>query len=154
MRAAKFIVRREGNANNKYFASNFFFQMIHAGNTVSGPWFTNDQCCKTIARGTMDAGINNVIYMECHSGPKMANSTCGNTIVAGTTDWGSTVYTHMQKPKQLSLTMTQFAPVFSSKLLHCKARAHVVKSLKRTRPEDSGVPHKNLTLLHVYRVKN
>ena len=26
----------------------------------------------------MDAGINNVIYMELHSGPKMANSTCGN----------------------------------------------------------------------------
>jgi len=32
----------------------------------------------------MDAGINNVIYMELHSGPKMANSTCGKTIVAGT----------------------------------------------------------------------
>jgi hypothetical protein len=26
----------------------------------------------------MDAGINNVIYMELHSGPKMANGTCGN----------------------------------------------------------------------------
>jgi len=40
----------------------------------------------------MDAGINNVIYMELHSGPKMANSTCGKTIVAGTIDRGSTVY--------------------------------------------------------------
>ena len=40
----------------------------------------------------MDAGINNVIYMELHSGPKMANSTCGKTIVAGTIDRGSTVH--------------------------------------------------------------
>jgi hypothetical protein len=41
---------------------------------------------KTIVQGTMDAGINNVIYMELHSGPKMANSTCGKTIVVGTID--------------------------------------------------------------------
>ena len=40
----------------------------------------------------MDAGINNVIYMELHSGPKMANSICGKTIVAGMIDRGSTVY--------------------------------------------------------------
>jgi len=39
----------------------------------------------------MDAGINNVIYMELHLGPKMVNGTCGKTIVAGTTDRGSTV---------------------------------------------------------------
>ena len=39
----------------------------------------------------MDAGINNVIYMELNSGPKIANSTCGKTIVAGTIDRGSTV---------------------------------------------------------------
>jgi hypothetical protein len=71
MKAAKFIVQSQGNANNKYFASNFF---------------SNDQCGKTIVRGTMDAGINNVIYMELHSGPKMANGTCGKTIVAGTID--------------------------------------------------------------------
>jgi hypothetical protein len=45
-----------------------------------------------IVRGTMDAGINNVIYMELHSGPKMANGTCGKTIVVGTIDRGSTVY--------------------------------------------------------------
>jgi hypothetical protein len=32
----RFIVQREGNANNKYFAS-FFFQMIHGGNAASGP---------------------------------------------------------------------------------------------------------------------
>ena len=42
--------------------------------------------------GTMDAGINNVIYMELYSGPKMANGTCGKTIVAGTIDRGSTVF--------------------------------------------------------------
>jgi hypothetical protein len=39
----------------------------------------------------MDAGINNVIYMELHSGPKMVNGTCRKTIVAGTIDGGSTV---------------------------------------------------------------
>jgi hypothetical protein len=39
----------------------------------------------------MDAGINNVIYMELRSGPKMANGTCEKTIVAGTIDRGSTV---------------------------------------------------------------
>jgi len=39
----------------------------------------------------MDAGINNVIYVELHLGPKMANGTCGKTIVAGTIDRGSTV---------------------------------------------------------------
>jgi len=40
----------------------------------------------------MDAGINNVTYMELHSGPKMVNSTCGKTIVAATIDRGSTVF--------------------------------------------------------------
>ena len=39
----------------------------------------------------MDAGINNVIYMELNSGPKIANNTCGKTIVAGMIDRGSTV---------------------------------------------------------------
>jgi hypothetical protein len=65
--------------------------MIHAGNAASGPWFTNDLCGKTMVWGTMDAGINNVIYVELHSGPKMANGTRGKTIVAGTIDRGSTV---------------------------------------------------------------
>jgi len=40
----------------------------------------------------MDAGINNVIYMELYSGPKMANGRCGKTIDMGTIDRGSTVY--------------------------------------------------------------
>ena len=39
----------------------------------------------------MDAGINNVIYMELHSGPKMANGTGEKTIVGETIDRGSTV---------------------------------------------------------------
>jgi hypothetical protein len=39
----------------------------------------------------MDAGINNVVYMELHSGPKMAKGTCGETIVEGTIDRGFTV---------------------------------------------------------------
>jgi len=39
----------------------------------------------------MDAGINNVIYMELHSGTKMANGTCGKTIAAGMIDRDSTV---------------------------------------------------------------
>jgi hypothetical protein len=39
----------------------------------------------------MDAGINNVIYMELYSGPKMANGICGKTIDTGTIDRGSTV---------------------------------------------------------------
>jgi hypothetical protein len=45
-----------------------------------------------IVWGTMDVGLNNVIYMELHSGPKIANGTCGKTIVAGMIDRGSTVY--------------------------------------------------------------
>jgi len=58
---------------------------------VSGRRFTYDECGKTIVRGTMDAGINNVIYMELYSGPKMANGRCGKTIDTGTIDRGSTV---------------------------------------------------------------
>ena len=55
----------------------------------------------------MDAGINNVIYMELHLGPKMANSTCGKTIVAGTIDRGSTVNGKMKYKK------CNFLPVFA-----------------------------------------
>jgi len=40
----------------------------------------------------MDAGINNVIYMELYSGPKMANGRCRKTIDTGTIDRGSTVF--------------------------------------------------------------
>ena len=58
---------------------------------MSGCRFTYDECGKTIVQGTMDAGINNVIYMELYSGPKMANGRCGKTIDTGTIDRGSTV---------------------------------------------------------------
>ena len=58
---------------------------------MSGRRFTYDECGKTIVRGTMDAGINNVIYMVLYSGPKMANGRCGKTIDTGTIDRGSTV---------------------------------------------------------------
>jgi hypothetical protein len=43
----------------------------------------------------MDAGINNVIYMELLSGPKMVSSTCGKMIIAGMIDGDSTVLTLM-----------------------------------------------------------
>jgi hypothetical protein len=33
--------------------------------------------------GTINAEINNVIYMELYSGPKMAHGKCGKTNVAG-----------------------------------------------------------------------
>jgi hypothetical protein len=39
----------------------------------------------------IDAGINNVIYMELYSRPKMARGKGGKTKVAGTIDRGSTV---------------------------------------------------------------
>ena len=57
-----------------------------------GRRFTYDECGKTIVRGTIDAGINNVIYMELYSGPKMANGRCGKMIDTGTIDRGSTVF--------------------------------------------------------------
>ena len=68
---------------------------------MSGRRFTYDECGKTIVRGTMDAGINNVIYMELYSGPKMANSRRGKTIDTGTIDRGSTV------SSELSFVVTQ-----------------------------------------------
>jgi len=67
---------------------------------VSGRRFTYDECGKTIVRGTMDVGINNVIYMELYLGPKMANGRCGKTIDTGTIDRGSTV-SHQKEPEIL-----------------------------------------------------
>jgi hypothetical protein len=55
----------------------------------------------------MDAGINNVIYMELYSGPKMANGICGKTIDTGTIDQGSTVLVFME-----SLSVPYFSGVF------------------------------------------
>jgi hypothetical protein len=45
--------------------------------------------------GTMDAEINNVIYMELYSGPKVAHGKYGKTNVAGSIDRDSTVYVCM-----------------------------------------------------------
>jgi hypothetical protein len=47
---------------------------------------TSDKCGKTIVQGSMDAEMNNVIYMELYSGPKMAHAKCGKTNVAGSID--------------------------------------------------------------------
>jgi len=45
----------------------------------------------------MDAGINNVIYMELYSGPKMANGRRGKTIDTGTIHRGSTVFMYVHE---------------------------------------------------------
>jgi len=55
----------------------------------------------------MDAGINNVIYMELYSGPKMANGRCGKTIDTGTIDRGSTVYKAQKKVTEETIGKTQ-----------------------------------------------
>jgi hypothetical protein len=44
----------------------------------------------------MDAGTNNVIYMDLHSGPNMGKGTFGKANIAGTIDWDSTVYKHLK----------------------------------------------------------
>jgi hypothetical protein len=49
----------------------------------------NDKCGKTAVRETVDAEINNVIYMELYSGAKMADR---KTYVAGSIDRENTVY--------------------------------------------------------------
>jgi hypothetical protein len=41
--------------------------------------------------GTMDAEINNVIYVELYSGPKMVHDKYGKTNVVGSIDRDSTV---------------------------------------------------------------
>jgi hypothetical protein len=51
----------------------------------------NDKDGKTIGRGTMDAEINNVIYMELYSGPKMAYDKYEKTNTARSIDQDSTV---------------------------------------------------------------
>jgi hypothetical protein len=46
-------------------------------------------------RGTVNAEINNVIYMELYLGPKMAQGKYGKTNVAGSIDRDSTAYKWM-----------------------------------------------------------
>jgi hypothetical protein len=52
----------------------------------------SDKCRKTAVRETVDAEINNVIYMELYSGAKMADSKYQKTYVAGSIDRENTVY--------------------------------------------------------------
>jgi hypothetical protein len=56
-----------------------------------GNMIYNDKGRKTIGRGTMDAEINNVIYMELYSGPKMAHDKYEKTNVARSIHRDSTV---------------------------------------------------------------
>ena len=87
---------------------------------MSGLRFTYAECGKTIVRGTMDAGISNVIYMELYSGPKMANGRCGKTIDTGTIDRGSTVYLDNKEICCVFKTWYIIPALFSTKchLLH------------------------------------
>ena len=73
---------------------------------MSGRRFTYDECGKTIVQGTVDAGINNVIYMELYSGPKMANGRCGKTIDTGTIDRDSTVLPLVEEEGNLTQRAT------------------------------------------------
>ena len=59
-------------------------------NYTAGPRSSNDQCGKTILRGTIDAGKNYIVFMGLNSGPGTANDECGKTMNAGTIDRGST----------------------------------------------------------------
>jgi hypothetical protein len=42
-----------------------------------------DKCGKTAVRETVDAEINNIIYMELYSGAKLADGKYRKTYVAG-----------------------------------------------------------------------
>jgi hypothetical protein len=48
-----------------------------------------EMLCRDSDLQTMDAGINNVIYMELYLGPKMANDTCRKMSFVGLIDRGS-----------------------------------------------------------------
>jgi hypothetical protein len=50
-----------------------------------------DKCGKTVVRKTVDAKINNVIYVELYSGAKMADGKYRKTYVAGSVDRENTV---------------------------------------------------------------
>jgi hypothetical protein len=81
---------------------NFFSQMNHARKSM---WemLCQDRDLQVINAekrqfgGTMDAEINNVIYMELYSGPKMAHGKYEKTNVVGSTDRDSIVYNHFRK---------------------------------------------------------
>jgi hypothetical protein len=52
----------------------------------------SDKCRKTAARETVDAEINNVIYMELYSGATMADGKYRKRYVAGSIDRENTVF--------------------------------------------------------------
>jgi hypothetical protein len=56
-----------------------------------GTVICSDKCGKTAVRETVDAEINNVIYMELYSGAKMADGKYRKTYVAGSVDRENTV---------------------------------------------------------------
>jgi hypothetical protein len=51
----------------------------------------SDKCGKKAVRETVDAEINNVIYMELYSGAMMADGKYRKTYVAGSVDRENTV---------------------------------------------------------------
>jgi hypothetical protein len=51
----------------------------------------SNKCGKTAVQETVDAEINNVIYMELYSGAKMADGKYRKTYVAGSVDRENTV---------------------------------------------------------------
>jgi hypothetical protein len=58
---------------------------------VSGPLFTAINAEKRQFRETVDAEINNVIYMELYSGAKMEDGKYRETYVAGSVDRENTI---------------------------------------------------------------
>jgi hypothetical protein len=83
MRAAKFIVQEKVTQIINTSLQFFFFkrsmrEMLRGDRDLQTSG-------KTIVQGTMDVGINTIIYMELNSGPNMANGTCGKTIDRGST---------------------------------------------------------------------
>jgi hypothetical protein len=73
------------------FFSNEPSGKIYARNAVSGPLFTAVNAERRYFRETVDAEINNVIYMELNSGAKMADSKYRKPYVAGSVDRENTV---------------------------------------------------------------
>jgi hypothetical protein len=74
------------------FLSNEQYNKIHVENAVSGPDLQAINMGKREVGETMDAKINNVIYMELYSGPKMMDDEYLKLNTARTIDRDSTVY--------------------------------------------------------------
>jgi len=89
----------------------------------------------------MDAGINNVIYMELYSGPKMANGRCGKTIDTGTIDRGSTVYCYLSKiGKIIKLLFRSRLQLLYTRLnLYVPVTVHREQSMKREYQRDATI---------------